>query len=164
MPMKTNWIEGVRSAAADVEAWIAKTAPGDWLAPRPGGWTDKDLLGHLAAWSDLLMDQVEALRQDRPETIESIDVDAWNAEQVANRREWTVEEAIAAWRRAVQRALDVIHNLPSDIWDRRWCVAWAPEMVSVGDVLRLWLVHVEQHRPRLGRRSADPGPAATERG
>ncbi len=164
MPMNMNWIEDIRSASADVEAWIAKTPPADWLAPRPGGWTDKDLLGHLAAWSDLLMDQVEAFRRGRPETIESIDVDAWNAHQVAARRDWTVEETMASWRRAVQRALDVIRGLPVDIWDRHWRVAWAPDMVSVGDVLRLWVVHVEQHRSRLGRRRTDPGPAAIERG
>ena len=149
-----DWIAEIRTASAAVEAWILGVPPGGWLEARAGGWSDKDLLGHLVAWSDLLMDQVEALQQGRPESVDAIDVHAWNADQVARRRGSTVEATIAGWRRAVQRVDDVIGGLPPDTWSRRWRVAWAPQPVCIGDLLGLWLAHLDQHRSRLNR---DPG-------
>jgi hypothetical protein len=146
-----DWIAEIRTASAAVEAWILAVAPDDWLAPRAGGWSDRDLLGHLAAWSDLLMDQVEALQQERPETVDAIDVHVWNAEQVARRRRSTVEETIAAWRRAAQRVDEVIAGLAPCVGSRRWQVSWTPQQVCIDDLLDLWLVHLDQHRSRLTR-------------
>lgn len=148
-----DWRNEVRVAAAAVEEWLVQRMAAD---ERPGRyqakWTAKDVLGHLAAWSDLLMDEIEALQQDRPETIEVVDVDAWNAVEVARRRSWTPDQMIAEWRRAVQRADTVIGRLLPETWERRWHVAWAPEPVSVEDLLRLWLVHLEQHRSKIPER------------
>jgi hypothetical protein len=143
---ETDWLRDIGAANAVVEAWTQAMMPVEWLERRTGAWTGKDLLGHLAAWSDLLIDQVEALGQERPDTIEAVNVDAWNAIDVARRRSWTVEETIAAWRRAAQRVEVVISGLPPEAWDRRWQVPWATEPVAIADLLRLWLVHVEQHR------------------
>jgi hypothetical protein len=148
-----DWRNEVKAAAAAVEEWLVQRVaaddhPGRWQA----NWTGKDVLGHLVAWSDLLMDEIEALQQDRPETIEVVDVNAWNAVEVARRRNWTPDQMIAEWRRAVQRADTVIGRLLPETWERRWHVAWAPEPVSVADLLRLWLVHLEQHRSRIPER------------
>lgn len=146
-----DWQSEIRIACAPVDGWIERIAPDRWLAPRDGAWTRKDLLGHLAAWSDLLLDEVEALRQGRPETIAAIEVDAWNAVQVERRRGWTVEATIATWRQSVRRADEVISDLPPEIRSRRWRVAWATEPVSIDDLLRLMVGHIEQHRPALTR-------------
>jgi len=151
MAPSMDWLSEWQTARAPVEEWIQTVAPDAWLAPRPKPWTRKDLLGHLAAWSDFLLDQVEALQLNRPDTIEAIDVDAWNALEIERRRNWTVEETIAAWRRTGRRADEVISALPPESWDRRWRVAWADEPVSIGDVLRLMVVHLDQHRPDLER-------------
>jgi hypothetical protein len=153
MTTSLDWFHALQAARAPVEEWIQRVAPDAWLAPRAKPWTRKDLLGHLAAWSDFLLDQVEALQLNRPDTIEAIDVDAWNALQIERRRSWTVEETIAAWRRTGRRADKVISALPPDPWDRRWRVAWADEPVSIGDLLRLMVVHLEQHRPDLEGRA-----------
>jgi uncharacterized damage-inducible protein DinB len=136
-------------------------APTRWLEPGAGGWTNKDLLGHLTAWSELLMDQVTALQQERPESIDAVDVDAWNADQVARRRSSTVEETIAAWRQAVQRADDAIRNLPPEIRARRWRVAWAAQPVCMDDLLGLWLLHLGQHRSRMAGPFAQDGADRT---
>jgi hypothetical protein len=144
-----EWIAELHAARGPVDTWIEGVAFDAWLAPREDPWTRKDLLGHLTAWSDFLLDQVEALRENRPDTIASIEVDAWNAAEVERRRGWTVEATIAAWHHAERRADEVIAALPPDSWDMRWQVAWAAEPVSIGDVLRLMLVHVGQHRSAL---------------
>ena len=144
-----DWLAELRAARGPVDEWIERTDPGAWLAPRRGPWTRKDLLGHLAAWSDLLLDQVEDLRDDRADAIEAVDVDAWNAAEVERRRHWTVEATIAAWRRSVRPADELISALPPETWDGRWRVPWAAGPVSVADVLRLMVVHLGQHRSSL---------------
>ena len=151
MTASVDWLSELQAARAPVEEWIQGVASDAWLAPRAKPWTRKDLLGHLAAWSDFLLDQVEALQRNQPDTIESIDVDAWNALEVERRRDWTVEATIATWRRTGRRADEVISALPPEAWDRRWRVAWAEEPVSIGDVLRLIVVHLGQHRAELER-------------
>jgi len=144
-----DWISHVRAASADVEDWIRRVGPARWQMPFGKVWTNQDLLGHLAAWSDFLVDQVEALQQDRPGGIEAVDVDAWNAAQVASRRGRTADEIVEEWRRAVQRATDVVGGLPADAWRRHWPVAWSAKPVSIDALLRLWLGHLEQHRSRM---------------
>lgn len=145
-----DWRNEAKAAAAAVEEWLVQRVTADDVTgPWHASWTARDVLGHLAAWSDLLMDEIEALQQDRPETIEVVDVDAWNAVEVARRRSWTRDQTIAEWRRSAQRADTVIGHLLPETWERRWRVAWAPEPVSVEDLLRLWLSHLEQHRSRF---------------
>jgi len=151
MTMSADWLNALQAARAPVEEWIRGVASDAWLAPRAKPWTRNDLLGHLVAWSDFLLDQVEALLRNQPDTIEAVDVDAWNALEVERRRNWTVEATIATWRRTGRRADAVISALPPEAWDRRWRVAWADEPVSIGDVLRLMVAHLEQHRPDLER-------------
>jgi hypothetical protein len=146
-----DWVAEIRAASAGIDAWISGMAPGEWFVPRPGGWTDKDMLGHLVAWSELLTDEVEALKGERPEAIEIIDVHAWNAEQVAKRSGLTVEQTIAAWRRAVQRVTETLAGLAPETRSRRWRLAWAAQPVCIDDLVGLWFVHLDQHRSRLGR-------------
>jgi hypothetical protein len=149
MTLSEEWIGKLLTALAPVDGWVEKTAHDAWLAPRERPWTRKDLLGHLTAWSDFLLDQVEALREGRSGAIEAIEVDAWNAAEVERRRNWTVEAIIAAWRQSVRRTEDVISALPPEAWGGRWRVAWSAEPVAIEDVLRLMVVHFGQHRSEL---------------
>lgn len=144
-----NWIDQVHTASASVETWIRRVEPDGWCEPCGTAWSNQDLLGHLAAWSDFLIDEVEALHGDRVGTIETVDVDSWNAAQIERRRGRTADETVDEWRRAVQRVIEVVGGLPADAWNRDWRVAWAAEPVSIDDLLRLWLGHIGQHRSRL---------------
>jgi hypothetical protein len=147
--MTTDWTSQLRSASREVEAWIRRVEPDRWQAPFGKTWTNQDLLGHLAAWSDFLIDQVEALQQDRPGEIEAVNVDAWNAAQIAGRRGRTADQIVEEWRRAAQRAIDVVSGLPADAWRRDWPVAWSADPVSIEVLIGLWLGHLEHHRSRM---------------
>ena len=140
----------VRAAGAAMEAWIRRVGPDGWAQPEDAAWSNQDLLGHLAAWSDLLMDQLEAVTSHQPRAIEEVDIDAWNAAQVARRRDRSAQETVGEWHRAMCRATGTIERLPPDAWDRAWQVTWATEPVSVAGILRIWLHHLDQHHARLG--------------
>jgi hypothetical protein len=147
-----DWATRRDAAAATVELWIARVGT-RWDESRGTAWSDRDLLGHLSAWSDFLFDQIEALLAGRPDTIATVDVNFWNAEQVGLRRGRTVAETIGEWRRAARRASEVARCLSDEARQRRWSVAWSPSPVTIDDLLTLWIVHIEQHRSRL----ASPG-------
>ncbi len=145
-----DWPTRARAAIDGVDDWVG------WVQSRwdesPGtAWTNQELLGHLCAWSDFLLDQVEALVGDRAEAIPRIDVDAWNAEQIDARRGWSPEQSVAEWRRTARRAADLGTRVPALVDGRQWRVAWSPSPVSVADLLDLWLAHFGQHRARLSR-------------
>ena len=150
-----DWATRSDAAAATVEAWIARVGT-RWDGPPGTAWSDTDLLGHLSAWSDFLLDQVEALLSGRAGTIPAINVDTWNAEQVERRRGRTAREAVDEWRRAARRASDVTRGLSDEARRRKWAVAWSVSPVTIDDLLTLWIVHIEQHRSRL----ANPEPQA----
>jgi len=143
-----DWATRCDGAAATVEAWIARVGT-RWDEPRGTAWSDQDLLGHLSAWSDFLVDQVEALLAGRAGTIPAIDVDTWNAEQVGLRRGRTAGETIDEWRRAARRAAVAARGLSADARQRDGHVAWSASPVTIDDLLALWIVHIEQHRERL---------------
>ncbi len=145
-----DWTSELLDAAARVESWIAGMTPDAWAEPNGRAWTNKDLLGHLASWSELLLDQVEALERGCPGRVAAVDVDGWNAAEVARHRGGTAGEAIDRWRRSVTRALRVVGRLSPESLAARWPVAWQAAPASVEDVLRLWVGHVGQHSAGAG--------------
>jgi hypothetical protein len=148
-----DWANRCDAAAAAVDEWIAGVGT-RWDEPRGTAWSDRELLGHLSAWSDFLVDQVEALLAGRAGTIPAIDVDTWNAEQVGLRRGRTAGETIDEWRRAARRANDVVRALSDEARRRRGAVAWSVSPVTIDDLLALWILHIEQHGARLADTSA----------
>ncbi|MGE5199233.1 MAG: DinB family protein [Rhodospirillaceae bacterium] len=144
-----RWRRELEAARGPVDAWIEGIPAEAWLVTRSGTWSRKDLLGHLTAWSDLLLDQAEALRDNRPDAVGLVDVNAWNALEIARRRAWPVEAIIEGWRRSALRADRLLAAVPPEAWAGRWNVAWSLEPVSIDDVLRLMVVHIGQHGPAL---------------
>lgn len=146
---RSDWLVHIEVANTQMERWLTGLPDDAWLDVVEGTWTVKDVIGHLAAWSDLLLDEAEALVQDGAGTVEVVDIDAWNAVQVTARREWPVEKVRATWEATVERARRVIARLSAEDLPRRCPVLWSDELVSPAELLDLWLVHVEQHRESL---------------
>ena len=147
MPSKTevDWEIRLNAACAQVESWLSAVPDEYWLDPIAGDWTVKDLIGHLSAWSNLLLDQIEALAQGNPEKIKQIDIDSWNAAQIARRRDWPIAKIRQEWQQSNQRAQAVVAQIPPETFSQRRQVAWAADPIAINDLLDLWLLHLEQH-------------------
>lgn len=146
---KVEWVVRIEAAAAKVSGLLAGVPEDAWLKVAEGTWTAKDIVGHLAAWSDLLLDGVEALVQDRADAVQIVDVDAWNADQIAARQDWTVAQVRSAWEEALERALCLARWLSPDEMIGQRPAAWSDAPTSPSDVFDLWLLHIEQHRDGL---------------
>ncbi|MFQ5341094.1 MAG: DinB family protein [Anaerolineae bacterium] len=144
-----DWSAHIEKAGAEVLSKLAALPDTAWLEVVEGTWTTKDVIGHLAAWSDYLLDEVEALARGDADAIRAVDIDDWNAVQIAARRDWPAEKVRAVWEATVRRALRVVAQLSADEMTRRRRVAWTDDPVSPADLLELWLLHIEQHRGSL---------------
>ena len=144
-----DWVARIEAAAAKVSGSFVGVPDDAWLDVAEGSWTAKDVVGHLAAWSDLLLDGVEALVQGRADAVQTVDIDAWNAKQIAARRDWTVGQVRSAWDAALARALDLAGRLSREEIDRQSPVPWSDGPASPADVFDLWLLHIEQHHTGL---------------
>ncbi len=125
-----DWSARIEKAGAEVASKLTELPDDAWLEMVEGAWTLKDVISHLAAWSDLLLDEVELLVQGHAEAIQVLDIERWNATQVAARRDWPADRVWAAWEATVRRALDVVTQLPADEIARGRRVAWTDEPVS----------------------------------
>ena len=139
----------VEEATTDLRHLLSGMADRAWPEIAAGEWTVKDVLGHLVVWSELLLDGVDALVSGSAEAIHAVDIDAWNAEQVAAHRGWPVGRLRAAWESSVQRSVRTLQRMPVERWELRRTVPWASEPVAPAELLRLWLVHIQQHRASL---------------
>jgi len=143
---QSDRLASLTASCAKVEKWLAGISDDSWSSLVEGSWTVKDLVGHLAVWSDLLLDQIEALSQNAPENIQQIDIDHWNAAQISARKDWSVIQVRKEWEQSTMRARSLVKHLPDEMWSCRAVVPWTKEHVSLGDLLDLWLLHIKQHQ------------------
>jgi hypothetical protein len=143
---KADRIGPVEASVAKVEKWLTGMSDGSWSSIIEGMWTAKDLVGHLAVWSNLLLDQIEALAQNTNATIQEIDIDQWNAAQITLRSDWSITKVRKEWEQSTMRARSIVKRLPDEIWSSRAVVPWTKEPVSLDELLDLWLQHITQHQ------------------
>ena len=142
-----SWVEPVATTLADGRRQVlefAKVAPADlWNGPTEAdGWTCKDVVAHLAGGNDRLLQTVlravTASEQLDPALLR-IDTDAENAAGVDERRNWPVDELIAA----LERDGEEVQNLLSKLTEENKDVRQDGFPMSLGQFLEL--VREERH-------------------
>ena len=108
---------------AKVASWLSAIPDEHWLDQIEGDWTVKDLVGHLAAWSNLLLDQIEALAQGNPEEIKEINIDSWNAAQIALRSSWSTAAIRGEWERCVPTRSILLAQIAPESFFQCWRAA-----------------------------------------
>jgi hypothetical protein len=91
--------------------------------PLTGGWSARDLIAHIAAWLEEANDRIPRLMAGAPPR--TYDVDAFNAAAIARARDWTAEQALAAFRRATDRFEAIVgESDAADIADSEDALGW----------------------------------------
>jgi uncharacterized damage-inducible protein DinB len=71
-------------------------------------WTVKDVLAHVAAWDDIHADRAGLALAGRKAEIVSVELDERNAELYAQRRGWSLEQALHAAMDSRRRFLEIV--------------------------------------------------------
>jgi hypothetical protein len=142
------WVEPIAARLQESRAKVAdfaRSAPVHiWEKPSPNeGWTNKDVLAHLATGHWVLQRFLASITSGA--TLEAIDVDAGNAERVAERRDWSVERLITEVEDEGDETQDLLARLegPHEAYRREN----APRTFS--EILRSFPEHEYHHLRQL---------------
>ena len=133
-------------------------------APIMEGWTAKDLLAHVAAWDELFTERITLILEGRATQMIPVELDARNAMLYAERKEWPLDQAVAACDNARAAFLAALARVSDDDLHRVWTL-------PVGRrTIRVWVNwrgrHDYEHARQIARwrkarkLPATPGPKA----
>ncbi len=112
-----------------------------------GDWRVRDAVSHLAARANplTLMESLEAMAR-RGEMPHEFDIDAQNAEQVADRAEKSVAEILDEMHAAYEAAVADLGALDDETLARPIKLPAMPQEMQISDVVLLSMgMHVEAH-------------------
>jgi len=111
-------------AAPAVRQWmrLADTltgfGPAEWAAPsRCSGWTNRDVVVHLATGTRFWIDSISAGRRGVPTTrLDTFDPVATPARIVASAGDLADDQALARYRTVTRDLVDLVHDLAGEEW------------------------------------------------
>jgi hypothetical protein len=85
----------------------------------PGGWSVKDVIGHLGDWLRLMLDWIEKAEQGieperLPGTYTDELVDEVNAAMIEANKDRDLDDLLNDYRKLVSKALQLVLDLPED--------------------------------------------------
>lgn len=112
-------------------------------------WTVKDLLGHLAAWDEETLRVIQAfIMQAEPQYSYAIsdrsDFAVWNAEQIAIRREHSLEAIRSELENARRDLIQVIQGVSDQVLMRAKTTPWGKPRTSL-ELLDELVAHDQEH-------------------
>jgi hypothetical protein len=132
-------------------ATIDRYRPEDWAVIAVGVWSAKDLLGHLGAFevrfADVLATFVGApiesdLMSAAPAT--------FNDDQAAIRKDVPVDDVLAEFLAANERATRYAAELPAGLWREIGTIPWYGPQYSLDDLVVYTMYgHKREHDPQL---------------
>jgi uncharacterized damage-inducible protein DinB len=87
--------------------------------PGDGRWSIKETLAHLASAEGSHRQVAQAIAVGQTVDVPDFDLDAWNAVQVAERRQRSIDEVLKEMATERQRTLDALQNLEDEALDRQ---------------------------------------------
>jgi hypothetical protein len=110
-----------------------------------GIWTVKDVLGHIAAWENSLLEPLSAFVDGGPFQAEEIpDHDAWNAKQAARCSQRSVSIILEEMDTTRQELLNTAEKLSTSQWHQSFRAPWGDQNSLIEMISGLaW--HEEEH-------------------
>ena len=135
-----------------IERTIARYRPDDWSRVVLGVWTAKDLVGHLGAFEVRFAD-ILATFVGAPVTSELLTANpaTFNDDQAAIRHDWPIEQVLAEFREAHERAMAHARAITAERWREVGTIPWYGPEYSLDDLVVYQMYgHKREHDPQLG--------------
>jgi uncharacterized damage-inducible protein DinB len=115
MSKKEEWLQQLASKREELLASMDGLSEAGWTAGQVSpGWTAKDVLAHFAAWETRVATHLPDLLADQGMRLAGVEVDSFNAEQVASRHARTPRELLDELADLRRRILEALANADDD--------------------------------------------------
>ena len=118
-----------------------------WKAA-PGSWSITEVLGHLADHSIVVSFRIRAVLAGSTETLPAFSQDEWVEGQHTN--EASAEEILAFFQAQLRYNGQLLQRLESYEWEKSG-INIKGESVSLTDIVRGFLAHVDRHLGQIDR-------------
>jgi hypothetical protein len=153
---RSDIIAAIRDVQSEVESLVSSAPESVWSnGAYEKGWNAKELLCHVASTSGVagyLIAMAKAPASGGMGT--GFDVDAFNAQQVAARRDKPVAEILQEIRGNCQREIESVENAPADLLAQHFRTPWEAEGpladVIVGSIKEHLMMHVRDLAKAVG--------------
>jgi Mycothiol maleylpyruvate isomerase N-terminal domain len=146
-----NAIDVLMYGQRTVRATIDRYGPDDWGRIALGVWTAKDLLGHLGAFEVRFADQLAGFAGESAESdLMSADPRTFNDAQAAVRQDWPLEQVLAEFLDAHERAMRNARVIAPEVWREVGTIPWYGAEYSLDDLVVYQMYgHKREHDPQL---------------
>ena len=124
MTTREELIDGFRMIIREGLRTTADFGPDDWsyqVHDEGGGWNAKQVFCHLTATADVVPALVGALTQaqEGQNAAAALDIDAFNAQQVAAREALGEAELVEAFKASHEKLIEFVQGMPDDQLQQR---------------------------------------------
>jgi Mycothiol maleylpyruvate isomerase N-terminal domain len=146
-----NALDVLRYGQRTVRATIDRYGPDDWERIALGVWTAKDLLGHLGAFEVRFADQLAGFAgAPVASDLSSADPRTFNDDQAAVRKDWPLEQVLAEFLDAHERAMRNARAIAPEVWREVGTIPWYGAEYSLDDLVVYQMYgHKREHDPQL---------------
>jgi uncharacterized protein (TIGR03083 family) len=138
-------LDVIRAARDELDRIVAIATEDGWSKTAYEGWTARELLSHVAASSGVAGFLLAMARNPGATFSGEADDDAFNAQQVAARRERTVAEVAAEARGHLEADLERVAAAPDDLLSAHYRAPWGIEGPLAGVMLDSLREHLMVH-------------------
>jgi hypothetical protein len=147
---KTDIVEVIRNTQEEVESLVSSAAETAWSKPvYDQGWDARQLLCHIASTSGVagfLVGMAKTPARGSGGVGADFDIDAFNAQQVAARKDKPIAEVLEEVRGNCQRGIESVQNAADDLLAQHFRAPWGVEGpladVIVGSIEEHLMTHV----------------------
>lgn len=146
-------IHDLRAARKELQESIVGLSEDDFLRPKAiDKWTLKDLIAHVASWDEEIVRVLQAFSMQSQPLYSYLISDrngfaVWNEEQVAARRERTVNETMSEFEIARRDLIQVIEGLTDPVLNRSKMTSWGKPATG----FELVMTQVEHDREHMAQ-------------
>lgn len=143
-------LAGLAAAREELLAAVALIPPMEReLGLVCGGWTLKDVLGHVADWEWVGVEGLRQMAIGQPPQVEHVqDIDAWNRAHAEARRDQPWEDVWADLHAARQALLEILEGMSQADLAQSFPFPWGPEGTAYQWV-SVYLAHDREHAKGL---------------
>lgn len=116
---------------------------------REDEWSTQDVLAHLTVSNREFAAIVSHPAESRATFADEAERDAWNEAQRVRSAERSWSDTWERWETTATAVTTLLAGLAADEAAQPVSLTWLPAVASVGDVLRIMIIHTRSHRMEL---------------